>query len=132
MNMTEFRRALLALTVAFCLFAAPGAVRAESQNAGVEAGLGIGAVVCTLFYAPAKIIYAGGGFVTAGLAWLLSGGNSKPMVPILTASVRGDYVVTPDNLRGRDRLDFVGRPPEYERLARRGLESETYSGDDGF
>ena len=133
MQVTGFRRALLALTVVCALGIAPAnAMAGEQTNVASEAGLGVGAALCTLVYAPGKILYAGGGLITAGLAWLVSGGNAKPMGPILTASVRGDYVVTPDHLRGRDRLDFVGRPPEYQRLAADNLGSETYSGDDGF
>ncbi len=34
--------------------------------------------------------------------------------PILQASLRGNYVITPEHLRGREPLTFVGRDPRYE------------------
>lgn len=113
------RRALLALTVAVALVASvgPAAAQEDPMPTGAAAGYGIGSAFCTLLYAPVKLIYAGGGALVSGAAWLFSGGNSSVMGPILNASVRGDYVVTPDHLRGRDNLEFVGRSPDYRRIA---------------
>ena len=89
----------------------PGVARAESKAA--EAGLGAGAAVATLVYGPVKVVYATLGLVFGGFAWALSGGDSDVANAIITPSVRGDYVVTPEALRGERRLEFIGRDPAY-------------------
>ena len=50
----------------------------------------------------------------AGLAYVLTGFNSRPARAVLQASLRGDYVVTPAHLTGKKPLSFVGRDPRYE------------------
>ena len=45
----------------------------------------------------------------------LTGGDGAVMNTIITSTVRGDYVVTPDHLRGRQTLEFLGRDPAYRR-----------------
>ena len=64
-------------------------------------------------YMPAKLTYALAGLVVTGAAYALSGGDRDVAGPILDAALRGDYVVTPDHLRGREDLEFIGRrrPP---------------------
>jgi hypothetical protein len=111
----------LALGVAAWLALAPAPARAESL--GREAGLGASAALVNLVYGPAKLVYAAlGGFVAGG-AWLLSAGDSEVAGPILTAALRGDYVVTPDHLGGAGWPAFVGRDP-----SRRTLEGTTEEG----
>lgn len=88
----------------------------DSQSIEVESGLGAAAGLCSLVYAPAKLAYATGGAVVGGLAWLFSGGDSAVAGPVLNASLRGDYVVTPQNLRGERPLEFVGRSPRDREL----------------
>lgn len=73
--------------------------------------MGAAAGLATIFYSPAKLIYAGGGSLIAGLAWIFSGGDAAVARPVLTAALRGDYVVTPEHLRGQRPLEFVGRAP---------------------
>jgi hypothetical protein len=53
----------------------------------------------------------------AGSAWALAGGDSSVASPILNAAVRGDYVITPDHLRGRQSIEFVGRDPGHQSIA---------------
>jgi hypothetical protein len=52
------------------------------------------------------------GLVVGGLSYPLSGGDSEVMMTVINHSVRGDYVVTPANLRGEQPLEFFGRTPE--------------------
>jgi len=92
----------------------PGDARAAEESAWVESGLGIGSVASTFLWGTAKTIVAVAGSATAGLAYLFTGFNSRAARPILQASLRGDYVVTPDHLRGLKPLTFVGRDPRYE------------------
>ncbi len=113
MDLSGCRRvAALGLVCGLLLAAAP----ARADRLGSEAGMGAGAALASLIYGPAKLIYAGGGSLIAGLAWVFSGGDGAVASPILNAALRGDYVVTPAHLRGERPLEFVGRTPEDRRL----------------
>ncbi len=101
------------LTVLLGITLQAGPAWAESQAA--EAGIGTAAALTSLIYGPVKVTYATLGLVFGGIAWGLSGGDSDVMNAIVTPAVRGDYVVTPDILRGRDSLVFLGRDPAYRR-----------------
>ncbi len=105
----RLRVALLTALLALTLQAGPA--WAESQAA--EAGIGTAAALTSLIYGPVKVTYATLGLLIGGIAWGLSGGDSDVMNAIITPAVRGDYVVTPDMLRGRDDLEFIGRDPAY-------------------
>ena len=78
-----------------------------------EGGLGSAAAITTLIYSPLKLVYAGGGTLASGLTWMFSGGDSDAAKTVMTRSVRGSYTVTPEMLQGRQKLEFVGRAPEY-------------------
>ncbi len=107
-------RALTAAVLCGSLIAlAPAS--ASADNMATEGGLGVGSVVTSLVYGPVKLIYAIGGCIVGGLAWVFSGGDSDVAKVVLTPSVRGDYVITPNQLRGRERIHFLGRDPEYRR-----------------
>jgi len=89
-----------------------GPGEASAQSAGAEAGYGILAGVCSLVYAPVKVIYALGGGLVGGLAWVFSAGDNDVARAVVTPAVRGDYVVTPSILRGEEELEFIGKDPE--------------------
>ena len=42
-----------------------------------------------------------------------SAGDNDVAKTVTTPAVRGDYVVTPEHLRGKRPLEFIGRDPEY-------------------
>jgi hypothetical protein len=105
----RLRIALLAALLATAL--RPGPAWADSQAA--EAGIGTAAALTTLVYGPTKVVYATLGLVIGGIAWGLSGGDGAVMDAIITPAVRGDYVVTPEQLRGERGLEFFGRDPAY-------------------
>ena len=81
------------------------------QSVGEEAGYGVGSVLANLFYIPAKVTYAGLGLMTGGLGFVFSGGRADVANNIIYPAVRGNYVVTPSNLKGTEPLYFVGAPP---------------------
>jgi hypothetical protein len=95
------------------LILAPQGARANDDSMESEAGLGAAAAICTLFYGPAKVVYALSGLIFGGLAWGLSGGDSDVLKAVVTPAVRGDYVVTPSLLRGDRPIEFFGKDPEY-------------------
>ena len=86
----------------------------EERSVWSEGGLGVASVVTSVFWGTAKTICAVGGTLTAGLAYLFTGFNRRPARAILQASLRGDYVITPEHLMGERTLTFIGRDPQYE------------------
>ena len=107
---SRLRQAAALLVCLIVLGASPGEARADS--AGAEAGYGILAGVCSLVYAPVKVVYALGGALVGGFAWVFSAGDNDVARAVVTPAVRGDYVITPSILRGEDDLEFIGRDPE--------------------
>jgi len=77
-----------------------------------ELGYGFGSALASVFYIPAKVTYAGLGLLTGGLGFVLTGGRADVANNIIYPAVRGNYVVTPSNLKGTEPLYFVGAPPE--------------------
>lgn len=109
--MRERARRSVALLACLLLLSVAPAAQAE-ESAGAAAGWGMLSGLCSVLYAPVKVLYAVGGFVIGGFAFALSAGDKDTWNAVVTPAVRGDYVVTPANLRGEDSLEFVGRAPE--------------------
>lgn len=109
------RRLAMALLMCGALALAPAAALAEADGVDMmkDAGIGMGSAVASLVYAPVKLVYAFGGMVVGGLAWAFSGGDSSVASIVLTPSVRGDYVVSRQQLLGERELLFFGRPRDY-------------------
>ncbi len=106
--------ALLALVLACGLLLAASPVAAgsgEDESLGRQGGLGVAAAATTLLYTPLKLAYALTGSVVGGLAWLFSAGDNEVAAPIFSAALRGDYVITPEHLTGRQEIEFFGRAP---------------------
>lgn len=78
---------------------------------GEEVGYGVGSALANLVYIPAKVTYAGLGLLTGGLGFVLSGGKADVANNIIYPSIRGNYVVTPNHLKGNEPIYFVGAPP---------------------
>ncbi len=81
------------------------------QSVGEEAGYGVGSALANLFYIPAKVTYAGLGLITGGLGYVVSGGRADVANNIIYPAIRGNYVVTPNHLKGTEPIYFVGAPP---------------------
>jgi hypothetical protein len=45
------------------------------------------------------------------MGFILSGGSADAAANIISPAIRGDYVVTPEHLRGEKALVFVGHYP---------------------
>ena len=108
---------LASAALAVAVVAAPGLASANNDPTGMgtakEGGLGAAAALSSLVYGPVKLVYATGGTVIAGMAWLFSGGDSEVAETVLTRAVRGTYVITPETLQGQEEIEFVGRSPKY-------------------
>ncbi len=68
----------------------------------------MGTVLLDVFYVPAKVLFAGVGVVTSSLAYVVTVGDSSAFKSIWDSSVRGDYVLTPRMIEGKDPVHFVG------------------------
>lgn len=98
---------LLAGSTACATNGTPQDERPEEHTA-TNAGLGLASFAGTLVYAPLKLVYAAGGGLVGGLTWLFSGGNSEMAMKVVRPAVTGDYVLTPDHLRGLEQVHFAG------------------------
>lgn len=87
----------------------------ESLAAG--AGLGIASLLATIPYGAAKIGYALTGAVAGGLEYAWSGGMKQPAQDIWHSAMGGTYVLTPDHLRGRKPIKFLGDTSDPEPFA---------------
>jgi hypothetical protein len=111
MRFVRARRRSVALLVSLALLALSPAQALADESVGASAGWGIGSALCSLIYAPTKVVYATLGAVIGGFAWLFSAGDNEVASAVITPAVRGDYVVVPAHLRGEQSLEFIGRQP---------------------
>jgi len=110
MRISGSARAVLAAALVCSLLAAATPARADEEASGGKyTGLQLGALGCTMLYGPAKLVYAGVGSLISGFSWALTGGNTEVARSIFVASAFGDYIVTPEHLKGERPLEFVGR-----------------------
>lgn len=111
----RMRRNIVSLALAIAVASVPGHALAEgdAKDMAQEAGVGVGTAIASLIYAPIKLTYAAGGLLVGGLAWAFSGGDSEVASVVLTPSLRGDYVVTRNQLMGKQEIEFFGRRPDY-------------------
>jgi hypothetical protein len=80
----------------------------ESQREHHSPATYVGTVLADVFYVPGKVIFAAGGAVVSGVAYLVTLGDSGTSRSIWNASVNGDYVVTPRMMEGKEPVHFVG------------------------
>ena len=93
-----------------------------------EAKTGATVVLANVVYMPAKVLYAAGGGLVAGMAYLFSAGDKEVAKPILDASIGGDYIVEPEHLSGDKKLVFFGQSEEQQR-AKKSVEDGGPLGD---
>jgi hypothetical protein len=117
-NNTQILAFGLAILLLFPLFLAAadspsrGAVPVQDDStAGGELGYGVGSVLASIFYSPAKITYAGIGLLAGGLGYVVTAGRSDVANNIIYPAIGGDYVITPGHLKGKEPVAFIGPPP---------------------
>lgn len=109
---------VIVVLVALSLCLAPVA-RAQDKNGGenpaADIGLGVASFLCSVPYGAVKVSMAILGGVVGGFTYLLSGMDKRAAESVWYTTMDGDYLVTPDHLRGKKELRFTGVPPEYAR-----------------
>ncbi len=106
---------IVVVLVALSVCVAPVAWAAEKnngENPATDIGLGVASFLCSVPYGAAKVALAIVGGVTGAFTYVLSGFDKKSADAVWYTTIEGDYVVTPDHLRGKKDLRFTGVPPE--------------------
>jgi hypothetical protein len=109
------RIVVLAVVVGLCFVPPALAAEGDSGNSASDAGLGVASFLVSVPYGAAKVATAILGGVVGGFTYLLSGFNKKAADQVWYTTMGGDYIVTPDHLRGKRDLRFTGVPPESMR-----------------
>jgi hypothetical protein len=79
-------------------------------------GLQIAGGALSVLYTPCKVVYAGLGGFTGGLAYLLTAGNEQVAQSIWDASLQGTYWLTAKHLQGEEAIHFKGEPSRVDPL----------------
>ena len=103
------RRFATVAVLALLLAGAPA--RADDPSLANEAAMGFASGMMTLIYTPLKMVWAIGGAIGGGFAYVFTGGDDDVAVSVLNGALRGDYVLKPEHLRGDEELEFIGRSP---------------------
>jgi hypothetical protein len=96
------------MVVALVLAISPSTAEPLEPSLATEGGLGAGAALLSLVYAPVKIAYVMGGLALCSASWMWTWGDSGVSSEIYRASLAGDYVITPDHLIGKADFEFSG------------------------
>ena len=115
-TMSRQPRPLARMTVFVLLFVlgcqATLSVRtASAAGSGSEAIQGLGSYFLTLPYGGIKMAVAVLGAVAGGMGFVFTGGDKATADKIWGPAIGGEYVVTPQHLRGEKDLHFFGNPP---------------------
>jgi hypothetical protein len=103
-------RKLMALVIGIGL-AVPStigwATPAFAESTSRQVAYGAGSALGTLTYAPVKGAFCILGGVSSGFAFVVGGSSAARKV--VGTTCRGTWVISPDNLKGREPVRFVGR-----------------------
>jgi len=87
---------------------ASSSLEKSSHSGSDSVGSQLASGALSILYTPVKLVYAGLGGIFGGLAYVLTGGDEETAHTIWTASVDGDYYLTPSHLRGDSSVEFMG------------------------
>jgi hypothetical protein len=74
-----------------------------------ECGLGAASALISFVYSPLKLVYAASGLALGSSSYLWTWGDRDAAMAVMDTAVGGDYVITPEVLRGAHDLRFTGR-----------------------
>ena len=84
------------------------AAEMEEDTGSSQLLTGAACFILTPVYGAFKLVFAGTGAIVGGLAWTFTGGDEEAAQKIWDASLKGTYIITPDHLRGKESVEFVG------------------------
>jgi len=106
-------RRIVILNLVVCLLgqSAPSwAEPAAEESTPQQVAYGAGSVLGTLVYSPIKGSFCILGAIASGFTLPFAGPETAGKV--VGTTCRGTWVITPNVLRDRERVDFIGRTPE--------------------
>jgi hypothetical protein len=119
MKTVAVRLVVVLVALSLCLAPVAGAAeKGEGDNPAADMGLGVASFLCSVPYGAAKVALAIVGGVTGAFTYVLSGFDKKAADAVWYTTIEGDYIVTPDHLRGKKDLRFTGVPPEGSKSGR--------------
>ncbi len=83
----------------------------SAAGSGTEAIQGLGSYFLTLPHGGIKMAVAVLGAVVGGLGFVFTGGDKATANKIWGPSLGGEYVITPEHIRGEKDLPFFGKAP---------------------
>jgi hypothetical protein len=78
----------------------------SKDSTSQQVAYGTGSVLGTLVYAPVKASFCILGAISSGFAYPIAG--SKTAGHIASSTCGGTWAITPDALKGQERVNFVG------------------------
>lgn len=112
MKTIAMRMLVVIMALALCVAPVAGAAEKDNGDPAVDIGLGVASFLCSVPYGAAKVVTALLGGIVGSFTYVLSGFDKKAADAVWYTTIEGDYVVTPDHLRGKKDLRFTGVPPE--------------------
>jgi hypothetical protein len=111
MKMKTMAVRLLIVIVALAICLAPAALAAKESagdNMASDVGIGAASFLCSLPYGAAKVAMALMGGLAGGVTYPF---DKQAAESVWYTTMEGDYLVTPDHLRGKKELHFIGAQP---------------------
>ena len=105
---SRLRAVALGGATALALATSSSTAEPIEPSLATEGGLGAGAALVNLVYAPIKLTYALSGLALSSASWMWTWGDSGVSSEIYRAVLAGDYVITPDHLLGKEDIEFSG------------------------
>ncbi len=109
---------LIVVLTFFSMITVPAWSQSSSSDTqqGTASGAGMGALsaVSTILYFPFKAVYAIGGGIVGGFAYVLTGFSEETAKDIWIPSMYGTYIITPEHLTGDQAIRFFGVAAESE------------------
>jgi hypothetical protein len=107
----------LALLGGVGLVLATSVSQAQADSTGQDVAYGTGSVLTTLVYAPVKASFCILGGITSGFTLPFAGPDTAGKVA--TTACGGTWAITPDALKGKEHVRFVGGQSSPQTSARR-------------
>jgi hypothetical protein len=110
----HMKRVVVSLFIVLPLVGHSAVVWAEpatGESTPQQVAYGAGSVLGTLVYSPVKGAFCILGGVSSGFAFLV--GGAEAAAKVAGATCRGTWVITPNVLKGQERVRFVGDTPRY-------------------
>ena len=85
---------------------------ASEESTLGQIGAGVGSVVGSVVYFPFKAAFCILGAIGSGFTLVVSG--SETANKVISASCRGTWAITPEVVKGKETVHFVGEPPKPE------------------